>query len=179
MPDNIHAEGQSGVQMVPAPSSHVGIHMVPSQGPLGQRIPHPPVAPGQQIVFYGEVFANPSRNKTFAVLAGEGAPTVTGGYPKVQVIDRPQRIGLTVFQGYDPFTIDVPIRFNLTAGGRLVADRARTPGIAIERRSRSSSGWRAAAGRVSTDSVSRRGCTCRRPTRAAIRSRWCRSTSRR
>lgn len=41
-----------------------------------------------------------------------GRPAVTGGGGKWNVIDRPQRTGLTVFGGYDPLQLVVPILFD-------------------------------------------------------------------
>lgn len=52
----------------------------------------------------------------FHVLAGAGAPTVTAGYAKIDVIDRPERTGLTRFVGYDPITMTIPIRFDRATG---------------------------------------------------------------
>jgi hypothetical protein len=48
---------------------------------------------------------------SFNVLAGDSAPVITGGYAKFSILDRPERAGLTTFDGYDPITMDVPIRF--------------------------------------------------------------------
>lgn len=55
-----------------------------------------------------------SEKQRFSVLADltTGAPTITGGYAKWTVVDRPLRAGLTVFQGYDPSTMDIPILFD-------------------------------------------------------------------
>jgi hypothetical protein len=47
----------------------------------------------------------------FSVLAGDTPPSITGGYPKIEIIDRPSRTGLSQFVGYDPITMEVPIRF--------------------------------------------------------------------
>ena len=47
----------------------------------------------------------------FFVLAGAGAPTITAGFVKLNIIDRPQRKGFTVPAGYDPITMDVPVQF--------------------------------------------------------------------
>jgi len=52
---------------------------------------------------------------SFFCLAGDTAPTVNGGYAKWSVVDRPQRIGTTVFQGYDPITLTIPILFDAVA----------------------------------------------------------------
>lgn len=48
------------------------------------------------------------------VFAGDGPPVITGGYAKYDVLDRPGRTGLTHFLGYDPITMDIPIRFEWT-----------------------------------------------------------------
>lgn len=85
-------------------------------------------AAGQKIVFYGEVYTNPGENRVFSAYAGDTAPVVTGGYAKYQVIDRPQRIGLTVFQGFDPIQLEIPIRltrFGSDASWRTDIDAAR------------------------------------------------------
>lgn len=47
----------------------------------------------------------------FHVLAGDQPPQVVGGYAKFETVDRPGRTGLTMFSGYDPITMRVPIRF--------------------------------------------------------------------
>ena len=45
------------------------------------------------------------------VLAGYAAPNITAGWAKINVIDRPLRLGFTVPNGYDPWTMDLPIQF--------------------------------------------------------------------
>jgi hypothetical protein len=50
-------------------------------------------------------------NFSFSVLADEQPPRITSGYAKFSTIDRPERRGLTIFDGYDPLTMVVPIRF--------------------------------------------------------------------
>lgn len=50
-------------------------------------------------------------SERFHVLAGDQPPRVVGGYQKLETIDRPGRTGLTHFVGYDPITMEVPIRF--------------------------------------------------------------------
>lgn len=52
----------------------------------------------------------------FHVLAGDEPPTPTAGYQKLEVVDRPGRVGLTRFTGYDPVSFDVPIRFENVRG---------------------------------------------------------------
>lgn len=56
------------------------------------------------------------RADTFSVLAGEQPPRVVRGYQKIEVIDRPQRTGLTHFTGYDPVAMEVPIQFEQMLG---------------------------------------------------------------
>ena len=46
------------------------------------------------------------------VLAGDGAPTPSGGYAKWAHIPRPQRTAITVFEGYEPMTLSVPVLFD-------------------------------------------------------------------
>lgn len=48
---------------------------------------------------------------SFSVLAGDQPPRVTGGYSKIDVVDRTERAGLSIFKGYDPITIEIPVRF--------------------------------------------------------------------
>jgi hypothetical protein len=56
------------------------------------------------------------RAEVFHVLADDQPPRVVGGYQKLEVLDRPQRVGLTHFVGYDPVTMEVPIRFEQFIG---------------------------------------------------------------
>lgn len=46
------------------------------------------------------------------VLAGNGAPTITDGFARWAIVDRPQRVGMTVLQGYNPIVMEVPILFD-------------------------------------------------------------------
>jgi hypothetical protein len=55
---------------------------------------------------------------SFDVLAGDEPPRITAGYAKFDVVDRPQREGLTVFTGYDPLQMEVPIQFENVRGSR-------------------------------------------------------------
>lgn len=48
---------------------------------------------------------------SFSVLAGDTAPIVMSGYSKVSVVDRSERAGLSVFTGFDPVVLQVPVRF--------------------------------------------------------------------
>lgn len=47
----------------------------------------------------------------FNVLAGDQPPRITDGYAKIGTVDRPEQTGLTTFEGYNPITMEVPIRF--------------------------------------------------------------------
>lgn len=80
----------------------------PSTGGLGSET-SPLLYRNQYIIFEAsahEPFV------TVEVLAGEGAPTITGGYAKWAKIPRPQRVALTVFEGYEPRTVTVPVLFD-------------------------------------------------------------------
>ena len=46
------------------------------------------------------------------VLADEAAPTPSGGYAKWVHIPRPHRTAITVFEGYEPMVLTVPILFD-------------------------------------------------------------------
>jgi hypothetical protein len=54
----------------------------------------------------------------FSVLAGDTPPRVVSGYAKFETLDRPMRAGLNEFHGYDPITLEVPIRFDAYRGSR-------------------------------------------------------------
>jgi hypothetical protein len=58
----------------------------------------------------------------FSVLAGDSAPYVAAGYAKIANVDRPYRVGLSIFEGYDPVELVVPIRFEATerSGGQRI-----------------------------------------------------------
>lgn len=53
----------------------------------------------------------PNSFTAFADLTA-GRPTIIGGGAKWNTIDRPQRAGLTVFGGYDPLQMSVPLLFD-------------------------------------------------------------------
>lgn len=82
------------------------------QGPRHYKVTdhaYAPYTPGQVYIFYATLAG--AGAESFAVLAGETAPIITGGWPKVNVISRPRRLGYTVAAGYDPITMDVPVQF--------------------------------------------------------------------
>jgi hypothetical protein len=53
------------------------------------------------------------------VLAGDRPPRITGGYAKWEPLDRWGRVGISQFTGFDPVTMEIPVRFRATS---------RTPG---------------------------------------------------
>ena len=72
-------------------------------------------------------------------LAGENAPTSTGGWSNFDVVDISGRTGINRFLGYDPFQLTVPIQFqaygaegtkpgNQPDGGGSIDDRILIPG---------------------------------------------------
>lgn len=63
----------------------------------------------QYIIFSGKLKGD---YVEIEVLAGEGSPTPSGGYAKWAHVQRPQRKALTVLEGYEPFTLTVPILFD-------------------------------------------------------------------
>jgi hypothetical protein len=72
-----------------------------------------PSTTGQRIAFVGSLTDGAKfQTEAFTALAGEGAPTPSGGYARWNIIGRPQRVGMTVLDGYDPLQVDVPILFD-------------------------------------------------------------------
>lgn len=61
---------------------------------------------------------------SFSAYAGDKPPTIVAGYAKLSVLDRPERVGLSVFDGYDPSQLKVPIRFESRDGTQVEADIA-------------------------------------------------------
>lgn len=94
----------------------------PSTGPRAPKIRDR----RRYIHFFGEGYQNPQNTASFDVLAGDTGPQVTGGYAQWQTVQRPLQRSLTVFQGYDPSTLQIPIRFFLSAqdGSWLTDDSA-------------------------------------------------------
>jgi hypothetical protein len=74
----------------------------------------------QEIGFYAEQSGRTIGPIT--VLAGSGAPTVTGGWPKIASVQRFQRESFTVPEGYEPRTLSVPIQFEAVAVTRSRPD---------------------------------------------------------
>ena len=93
-------------QGVTGPSASV----TPAPGPPK---PQPgPWSPQQTLNFVGTLTNGiKSAPFSFNVLAGHGAPTITGGWAKINTVDRARTLGFTIPAGFDPMTMDVPIQF--------------------------------------------------------------------
>lgn len=65
----------------------------------------------QVITFYGH---KGNENRAFKTLAGEGSPTLTGGWVKIAKVQRFQRVSVTVPEGYDPLVLTIPLLFDNT-----------------------------------------------------------------
>ena len=83
-----------------------------------EKLPAPAVAQAQQIGFLGHTQSGERR--VVVVLAGEGAPTVTGGWVKVAKVPRFQRVAFTVPEGYEPIEMSIPVQFEAV---RLTKER--------------------------------------------------------
>lgn len=59
---------------------------------------------------------------SFHVLAGDNPPRIVDGYAKLTTVDRPERVGLTVFEGYNPVVMEVPVRFESSRGSNRGMD---------------------------------------------------------
>jgi hypothetical protein len=46
------------------------------------------------------------------VRRGEGAPKITGGGARWKIVNRPKRTSITLYDGIDPYTMDVPVIFD-------------------------------------------------------------------
>src|SRR5271169_3480345 len=73
------------------------------------QLPESAITASQFIGFFGHTQSG--QRKLVTVLAGEGAPTVTGGWVKVASVARFQRVSFTVPEGYDPITMVIPVQF--------------------------------------------------------------------
>ena len=83
------------------------------------RPPYTPIGAPQYIQFVGSLTNGVKLVQfKFSVLAGPDlAPTITSGFAKWNIVGRPQRVGFTVHDGYDPITLSVPIMFDAVASG--------------------------------------------------------------
>jgi len=86
--------------------------------PTAKPLPLPPRVgiKSQYIAFFGSLTNGKEFETQFVqVLAGEGAPTITGGWPEWIQVPRPQRVAMTVLQGYPPIQLSIPIQFEAVA----------------------------------------------------------------
>lgn len=74
------------------------------------RVPARPPRRNLYISFQGK---GPNRQDGFAVLCGDNPPVIAGGYANWQTVPRPLLRGVTVFQGYDPVTMTLELRFGI------------------------------------------------------------------
>jgi hypothetical protein len=58
-----------------------------------------------------------SSGDSFSVLADDPPPNVKAGYATYDVVNRPGRIGVSRFTGYQPIAIDIPIQWDAYAWG--------------------------------------------------------------
>jgi LysM repeat protein len=65
------------------------------------------------------------------VMLGDGPVVVSGGFGGWDVVSRPRRTALTVWQGYDPLRLTVPVIFNAFGPGNLTLneDQADPQGV--------------------------------------------------
>jgi hypothetical protein len=90
----------------------------PHHPPKGPTLPTSgPWTAQQQLKFTGTIIDRfePSQQFAFYVLAGPGGPVPTGGWGQVNTIDRPRSRGYTYTAGYQPRSMDVPVRFMATS----------------------------------------------------------------
>lgn len=73
-----------------------------------------------------------SSGLSVAMLRGSDPPKITGGTGGWEIQSRPRRVGITVWQGRDPYSLDIPILFDAyRSGASLEADIARLNQMAI------------------------------------------------
>ena len=72
--------------------------------------------------------------RQFSVLCGDNPPTITDGYGKWAVIDRPLRQGVSIPQGFNPARVKVELRFGVWDGrfGNKGWDVSTTAAEAVE-----------------------------------------------
>ena len=77
-----------------------------------ESLPAPSISTAQQIGFFGHT--QNGQHQVVVCMAGEGAPTVTGGWVKVAKVPRFQRVAFTIPEGYEPIELSIPILFAAT-----------------------------------------------------------------
>ena len=75
------------------------------------------------ISFYGKLTnGKHHEEKTFRGIANSESIVATEGYAKYAHVPRPQRVAVTVIEGYEPMTITVPLLLDKTTGGDVESD---------------------------------------------------------
>lgn len=70
---------------------------------------------------------------TFSVMPAPGlAPTVTDGYARLSTLNRPGRVGLSTFDGYNPIQMSIPVLFDDVATGPAPRYERANQGAPIE-----------------------------------------------
>lgn len=69
------------------------------------------------------IFHTLDGRKRFSVLRGESPPKETGGTAVWEVVDRPNKVGVTVFRGRTPVRVDLPVMFDAWKKGLSVEPR--------------------------------------------------------
>lgn len=57
-------------------------------------------------------FNSIDQNNSVIVRRGEGAPKITSGGARWRIVNRPKRTSIVLFDGSDPYRIDVPVLFD-------------------------------------------------------------------
>jgi hypothetical protein len=86
----------------PKRKAHQKVHHVPKLTMVTQKL-----RGGVSIRLPGNLIAGEVVN----VHAGDQPPVVRDGYAKYDTVDRPNRIGINRFLGYNPIVVDIPIQF--------------------------------------------------------------------
>jgi hypothetical protein len=102
---------QSAQPQSSTPKRHKNKHLPPPPAKGKPDLKYKLIGSQQQhIVFAGSLLGSPPQS--FSVLAGEEAPTITGGWAAWNEIERPQRAPLTVVKSYTALALTVPILFD-------------------------------------------------------------------
>ena len=101
------------------PTHRTPTHSTVTVGALNEIAPEA----NAYLSFTGVGFST-GKQRSFQAIAGQTAPTVTGGYAKWKTIPRPLARALTIFEGYDPVQMRVEIIFGAWANGWQIDDTA-------------------------------------------------------
>jgi len=72
------------------------------------------------------IFHTIDGKKKVEVLRAEAPPKESGGTAIWEVVDRPNKTGITVFRGRQPVRVDLPVMFDAWAEGKSVEPRIQT-----------------------------------------------------